>query len=272
MPAALQTEIVRVTPKLAEELLGRNVELNRRVNRALVERYATDMRNGDWSEENGETIKVGRDGTLLDGQHRLSAVVESGQAVRFLVVRNVDADALSTVDTGKSRSFGDVLHMRGQANARRVAATAKYVWHYENGSMLSSGRAVSHALLLDVLEAHPGLPDAVEEVHDYRPSLQPASVLAFVYALAKEKHPRRAAQWLAQVQEGEGLTKTNAAWHLRERLLHARSGRGAREQLRIPYVAALVTKSWNASLANEDIRRLDWTTEGRNAEPFPTIK
>jgi hypothetical protein len=272
MPATLEAELIRVTPKLAEELLTRNVDLNRRVNRALVERYATDMRNGDWSEENGETIKIAKDGTLLDGQHRLSAVVESGRTVRFLVVRNVEMDALATVDTGKSRSFADVLHMQGQDNARRVAAASKYVWHYENGSMLSSGRAVSHALLAKVLEDHPDLPIAVEEVHSYRPSIQPASVLAFVYSLAKERHPRRAAQWLAMVQEGEGLKKSDAAWHLRERLLHARTGRGAREQLRIPYVAALMIKSWNATLGNESVRKLEWTPEGRAAEPFPSIR
>lgn len=268
----MATEVIRITPKQAEELLGRNVELNRRVNTALVERYATDMRNGDWSEENGETIKIATDGTLLDGQHRLSAVVLSGRPVRFLVVKNIAPEALATVDTGKSRSFADVLHMSGQENARRVAAAAKYVWHYENGSMLSSGRAVSHALLAKVLEAHPGLPDAVAEVHEYKPGVQPASVLGFVYALAKEKHPRRAAQWLAMVQEGEELKKSDATWHLRERLLHSRTGRGAREQLRIPYVAALMIKAWNATLANEVVRKLDWTTEGRSAEPFPVIR
>jgi hypothetical protein len=272
MAPTLTTELVRVTPALAAELLGRNVALNRRVNRALVERYATDMTNGDWNEENGETIKIATDGTLLDGQHRLSAVVESGQTVRMLIVRNIHPDALSTVDTGKSRSFADVLHMRGQENARRVAAAAKYVWHYENGSILSSGRAVSHALLATVLEAHPELPDAVVEVHAYSPGIQPASVLAFVYALAKEKHPRKAAQWLAMVQEGEALRKSDATWHLRERLLHARSGRGAREQLRIPYVAALMIKAWNATLAGDSVRKLDWTPEGRGAEDFPAIR
>ena len=64
MPATLIPELVRVTPKLAEEMLTRNVELNRPINRALIERYALDMANGDWSEENGETIKVGADGTV----------------------------------------------------------------------------------------------------------------------------------------------------------------------------------------------------------------
>lgn len=272
MAPTLSTEFVRVTPRVAEDILGRNVEHNRRINRALVERYALDMKNGDWSEENGETIKIGRDGTLLDGQHRLSAVVESGQTVRFLVVRNVEPDALSTVDAGKSRSFADVLHMRGQENARRVAAAAKYIWHYEHNSMLSSGRAVSHALLAKVLEEHPTLPKAVSEVHEYRPGIQPASVLSFVYALAREKHVRRAAQWLAMVQEGEGLKKSDAAWHLRERLLHSRTGRGAKEQLRIPYVAALMIKSWNATLDEEHVRKLDWVTAGRGAEDFPTIR
>ena len=97
-------------------------------------------------------------------------------------------------------------------------------------------------------------------------------MLAFVFALAKERHPRKAAQWLTRVQEGEELSKSDAVWHRRERLLHARGGRGAKEQLRIPYVAALMIKRWNATLAGESLRKLDWSTEGRAPEEFPVIR
>ena len=45
--------------------------------------------------------------------------------------------------------------------ARKIAATAKMVWHYEHGSILSSGQAVSHPEPELVLRQHKGLPHAV---------------------------------------------------------------------------------------------------------------
>ena len=138
MPPTLETELVRITPAMAEQILAQNVELNRRLNNALVARYAADVVNGDWHEANAETIKIAPDGTLLDGQHRLSAVVESGRTVRFLVVRNVDPAALATVDTGKARSFADVLHMQG--HQERTARGGR-------GQVCVARRARQHALL-----------------------------------------------------------------------------------------------------------------------------
>ena len=46
------------------------------------------MRNGLW-ELNGAAIVIDEFGNLIDGQHRLSAVVESGTTQQFVVVRNV---------------------------------------------------------------------------------------------------------------------------------------------------------------------------------------
>ncbi len=269
----IRAEVLVVAPELAQTWLD-TMGPNRRLNEANVVRLETDMSKGNWFD-NGDPIRFDRKGRLRDGQHRLQAVIRSGKTYSFHVIRNLDDKALQIVDTGKQRSFGDALAMREGVHAvapslaRKIAAVAKMIWHYEHGSILSSGQAVSHPELELVLRKHKGLPGAVEEVAEG--SVQPHAVLAFVYALAGEIAPRKARQWLTQVQEGESLRKGMPAYELRAILIGQR-GAGAKQQLRGPFLAALIVQSFNAFNRGEKSVVLEWRRTKKTAdEPFPEI-
>ena len=268
-----RAEVVNVTPEMAEAWLE-TMGPNRRLNEGNVARLETDMGKGNWFD-NGDPIRFDRKGRLRDGQHRLQALVRSGRSYSFHVIRNLDEKALQIVDTGKQRSFGDILAMREGAQAvspmlaRKIAATAKMIWHYEHGSILSSGQAVSHPELELVLRKHRDLASAVEAVA--AGAVQPHALLAFVYALAADIAPRKARQWLTQVQEGENLRKGMPAYELRALLIGQR-GTGARQQLRGPYLAAQIVQSFNAFNRGDRSTVLAWRRTKRTAdEPFPTI-
>jgi hypothetical protein len=213
-------------------------------------------------------VRFDANGALRDGRHRLSAVVASGVAVPMEVARGLSEDAVQTIDTGRSRSFADALHIESVANARALASVAKWLWRYEAGAMTGRARTPSHAELREVVARYPGVHDAVREVQRSK-EFQPHAVLAFVYTVAKSHMPRKAVQWLEALQEGEHLTRSHPVWHLRRKL-------GGRQALTKPLrpleVAALAAKSWNAFAANEEVTGLTWTESGPKAEAFPTIR
>lgn len=272
MAAKIDIALTKITPEQATLLLESGGQ-NRKLNDSQVERFATDMLAGNWrSAETTETIKLASGGVLHDGQHRLAAVVKSGRAQMFWVARNVPAAAIEMVDTGRSRSFSDVLTMQGGNNSasRRLAATLKWIWHYEHDSELTSGRAVSHAELKRTLEEHPGAVEAVERAYSSS-EITPQSVVAFVYTLARERRPRRADEWLEAVQEGANIGRNHPAFVLRRRLRRTSNQDGRTHQMRGPYAAALVIKSWNALIANDELTTLEWRGKGNREEPFPKI-
>jgi len=96
---------VSVTPAMAAEWLKLN-SLNRPIRRQTVSKYASVMRSGQWVRS-PEAIGFDVNGRLIDGQHRLTAVVESGVTVEFLVVRNLPVGVFDVIGQGPRRSSAD---------------------------------------------------------------------------------------------------------------------------------------------------------------------
>ena len=102
-----------VTPKIAEEWLETNSDSQRNVNANIVRQYEAQMRKGLWKGDNGESVKFSKKG-LIDGQHRLHAVIKFGKPVMLMIMRGLnDEDMIKTMDLGKKRSLGDILKIHG---------------------------------------------------------------------------------------------------------------------------------------------------------------
>jgi hypothetical protein len=116
----LTAEIVNVTPDVAANFLKFNNK-NRDTSKTNFNFIVNEMRTGRFLE-NGESIIFDKNGVLKDGQHRLSAIVETGKTYKLCVVRGVNPDVMATLDTGKNRSAADVLSLNGFQNTTRLAA------------------------------------------------------------------------------------------------------------------------------------------------------
>ncbi|MCG3181420.1 MAG: hypothetical protein BIFFINMI_03813 [Phycisphaerae bacterium] len=105
---------ITVTPSQATRWLDNQNNLNRPVIRAVVKRYARAMKAGQWRLTH-QGIAFDPHGRLLDGQHRLWAVVEADVPVEMHVWFNVPADEAMVIDGGKGRSIADQLRLCGGA-------------------------------------------------------------------------------------------------------------------------------------------------------------
>jgi hypothetical protein len=111
----LTTDLLTITPEYARELLKAN-GANRSLRKQLVRTYANEMLAGRW-RITGEAIQFGTDGRLLNGQHRLNAVVMADVPVTFLVIYGIDPDAQLVMDSGAKRTAGDALGLLEIPNA-----------------------------------------------------------------------------------------------------------------------------------------------------------
>ncbi len=107
--------VVTVTPETARQWLLTN-NFNRAQRPDLVADYVRQIREGRWRRTH-QGIAFSEKGTLLDGQHRLFAVVEAGIAVPMLVFVNEPLENHLAVDGGKRRTPLDVVRLEIRSNA-----------------------------------------------------------------------------------------------------------------------------------------------------------
>lgn len=96
------TEIIDVTPAMAQQWLNQNHAENRAINISRVAQYARSMRDHEWLPT-GESIKFDVLDRLMDGQHRLLAVLKSGMTVPMFITRGLDPSVFHVIDHGYSR-------------------------------------------------------------------------------------------------------------------------------------------------------------------------
>ena len=101
------TAIETITPSLASSYLEFNSN-NRPLRYSHIRSMAYDMKNGDWQVTH-QGIAFDSTGRLIDGQHRLHAIIEAGVAIQMPVTRGCSAASFSIIDRGANRSTADVL-------------------------------------------------------------------------------------------------------------------------------------------------------------------
>src|SRR3990167_8904443 len=139
MDEGIRVELMTIPPDLAAKWLKRN-HINRPLQRRHVVHYVNAIKAGEWDDANGETIIFSDEHDLMDGQHRLTAVVESQRAIVSLVVFGVSTKKRGSIDTGARRQFGDYLGMYGEKNAKQLAAVLGALHAWEDGTIFTYGR------------------------------------------------------------------------------------------------------------------------------------
>lgn len=102
----MKSEILSITPSQAERWLEMKGK-NRKVSLRHVKYLAAEIISGRWRLTH-QGIAFGDDGRLLDGQHRLAAIVEAGLTTNMMVTTGVPIGEFSIVDRGMPRNVSTI--------------------------------------------------------------------------------------------------------------------------------------------------------------------
>lgn len=264
-------EVVKVTPDLAHEWLGFNTH-NRSLRDRVVRAYAADMAAGNW-QWNGESIKFAKDGSLLDGQHRLAGIAESGVTVDMLVIRDLPNQVQETVDGGTKRSFADVLNLRGERDPKLLAAITRRVAIWEAadtpGMSVRANFTPTTAQMLQCLEHHPGLRDLTRPVSAVAIHCAlPSSILGFCWWLFSgcDDSASDVDFFFARLADGQNLAKGDSIYELRRAAENSKTVRGQRSER---FLTAITIKAWNAYREGATVGLLTFRPGGAHPEKFP---
>lgn len=266
----VSVELEEITPQIARQLLADNVENQRSRRDAQVERYARDMLQHNW-HDNGETIKVDVNGKLIDGQHRMAAVIEAGVAVKMRVARNVPTEALHSIDIGVARRYADLLRLSGEGHSNIKAVFLRRLYLWERGIRTSKGTiAPSPAELDQMLATNRQLIQmAVARGMDTQKYFRPlsAAVAAMSYYLFASISINEADSFFDRLIDGENMDKMHPIMRLRDRLLQPTRRYTTDEKL------AIVIRAWNHYRAGTSAESIVVSPKGAlNDNNFPEPK
>ena len=266
-----------VTPALASEILAKYNTKNRKENANHTKAILRNIAEGTW-RFNGDTICFDSTGTLIDGQHRLSAIAKSGKTLTCLFVVGLDPETIKTKDIeAKPRNLGDLFKMDGVGQYNNVASIVQryFVFHTgrtgiatdKYGYNQSVGRVHTTATYDAKYDFYYDNKQLVDEVVNYTRSLYMANRLLTMSELGGlslylflDKHHSN--------DEIRGFldgfvydSPCNVLNLLRNKLI---VDKGAVKKMQATHKQALIAKTWNYYIKGKDVKVLAYnpTTEG----------
>lgn len=266
--------VVYVTPEMAKEWLDTRYKDERTLREGKLKAMVRDMMTGHWLFA-GDPIRFNEsNGKLMDGQHRLSAIVVSGVGQEFPIL-NLPEETRATFDTGSARTLGDLLQLGGHVHGRIVAAiTRRLVIHFTSDQIGSGGRFVPSRLeCVDFIEKNKdelylAVNVAMKVVRNRLP-MAPSAVGA-AYFLCGQKDREQAEYFFDHLATGIGLEENSPITALRGRALRAVTSTG--RPMAPDDSFRFTLQAWNLYRAGAPAYRIQAPRGGWSRENYPVVK
>lgn len=267
----LTASVKLINKQLAQEILANSKKHNRRRSQAHIKGLAFRMDNGEWVI--AQPLMFDVDGNIIDGQHRLYAVIKSGVGCYFLIIRGFDWDTVfgHMDDSTRVRTLSDHLEMLKEENPDTKAKVVRMAMRYEKGLIPTGGGSsfiMTPILGIAFLANHPKIRVSVDTAPATVSTLAPRALCAWLHYEFAKKDRTIADSFFLELMLSDSMSEYDPIYLLRERM---KSNKHAKAKLEQVEVAALFIKAWNAVRKETKTRQLKWVRRGPGAESFPDI-
>lgn len=252
-----------ITPKEASGILEKSIRKNRHISTSNLKYLVDEIKSGKF-EYNGESVIIDEDGNLLDGHHRLKACIEADLPITVELVIGVPRSVMTTIDTGKMRSGGDILEMKGIKSSKNAATIVREIiskmgLRTRNDGAVLFNKAPNREIL-DFYNAHNLEINAVNDLsrHLYSSgigSIIPQGAIGGFLYLMSYIDSNKSIDFMREVMLGITINQnSNVAIVLRNKLLKAKLSNTI--EISRMAVRQLVLKAFYVYCKNEDRRNL----------------
>lgn len=215
MLQGIDSVFMLVTPEIARQWLKHNVK-NRRMIEDTANALARDMKAGNWLPTH-QGVAFNDKNELIDGQHRLEAVIRSNMPVVMMVTIGLpehpegkNIQTMDVVDRGTSRSVANVLQLqRGIKNSGSVAKTATVIGNLCYRGRLRKATVPQVVGIVEIFLEHINWIVDRQAGRDM-PQLRTANVMG-AFAFAHAVHPQDTEEFYRDFLCGNGSDQAEQA-------------------------------------------------------------
>lgn len=261
----MKIEEKTITPEVASFMLSKNL-YNRQLRPRVVERYAKDIIENRWQSQTGETIKISTIGTLLDGQHRLHAIVKANKPVVMTIASEIDESAFEVIDTGAKRTGGDALHFAGVKNGQLLSGIIQ-AYNSLNNDLIHAKSFITNTEVVSEYNSNKSFWDNVGSKttvwYSRFTKIFPPRLLGAFYAIAVKKNAIEVEAFLNELTTG--YSASNIVTTLRDKLIKNKLSVAKFSDI---HALALIIKGYNFYLIDKSRKIVNYEPE---KESFPKI-
>jgi len=295
----MKAEVRLIDTELAMHLLE-NHHGNRTLSQSCVNDYARDMLEGRW-RECGNPINIGPDGNLLNGQHRLWAIVEANSnnpnkeepiQFEFVIVTEVSNDVHKVFDIGRRRTGPQILGLQNIDKPTIVRGMAdKYLRYVKSLNLEVEGvqpytsikgqpwkeiKPWQHGMVTKtepdeyVLAHEAELAELLPYAHEFHKEFKKGKIwyAGFAYIVKKlSDKPYMFDQFHDAVVSGQMLMEGDPRYALRRHLI--RQNKAPQSIWEQQFHVAIAVSAWNKWLDGQPVKLLRFS---RNMLPMQVVK
>ena len=221
-PNGMKVAFVTITPTMAEKWLEAKAP-NRNLRTRQSEKLARAIIHNEWIVTHQGIAFRASDGAIIDGQHRLQAIVEAGVPVTCLVAWELADESVDVIDTGTTRNAVDIFSLKGVENAKRLLSLCRQLQTIFAGASRASSTVLSPQELQTIVDwAREPLDWALLNFQNRRGV--DAAPIAAACMFARQKNPAAVQEFVHKLQGEIPTSTTDIAVQLRERILTEGSG------------------------------------------------
>lgn len=257
-----------ITPAIAEAYLQANIS-NRRIKIPTLYQYTQEIIAGKWKEDTGEPIKLSASGVVLDGQHRLLAIVKANKAVWMHVCTNVPDEVFDVLDSGAVRNATDAFYVKGILNGNMIPSIISTYNQLKANRRtgLQKHHKQTNAALLDQYYENEKMWQEIayasKRWYLAFAKIVPPSLIGGMYKYLSDIDQPKAEQFMSQLCTGISVTNKTVSL-LRNKLMQDKvSLRKMPPSLKI----AFFIKTWNAFIRGDEAKILKFNASN---DEYPT--
>jgi len=257
-------KLVEVTPEMAADWLDtRNPDGNRSLSRLISGRYADAMRRGEWKVTH-QGLAFDTDGWVVDGQHRLSGIANSGVVVQIWVFPDMPRDTFDAIDVGRRRMASHLLKV---PNAVVLTSAVRYLAVTDNiHDARYPGAAFAELTNVETLDlvrrgGHK-LEQAARVAWRVRAGARvtPSPMAAVAYQVLNTDQADELDPFVEGLATGANLDRDDPRLRLRNAFMASATTRAA--TMRTPsHPYALTVKAWNNYVLRRPLSQLGWRAD-----------
>ena len=261
----IEKRTVLVTKDVSDDFIERNIR-NRPLSKINVNSLIREVTESNW-QYNGEALKFDYNGHLMNGNHRMHMVSETGVPQIFDVTIGLPPESYATMDGGRKRNGSDTLAVAGIKNSACASSVTKTIFGFQHNLLSenrNSNRTIGNTNILKYYNSYTGVEGSITlgmTLSTKSGKLLSPSLIGGFHWLFSQSNAELANDFFEKLCTGLNIQDGDAVHPLRKTLIKSKENKAKTGKASVSHktVIEMLVFAWNKTVEGKPCKVINST-------------